>query len=70
MRRGRSPVVFRTISEEIIRIFPTYEYITIDRMLKNKNIQFSKAELKKILTVFWTTFTGLAPKKRLKNLGK
>lgn len=65
MRRGRLPTVYDTITEELIKILPKYESATIMRMLRNRNIEFTKIELRKIIAHLQSTYKLLAPKKKI-----
>ena len=65
MRRGRCPAVFKIIIDHVQELYPSKNDATvIERMLRAREVTFSKKELKKIIPLLWETYSGLGPKKK------
>jgi len=62
IRRGRSSLNYKSISDEIIKIFPKYSSSNLENMFKKRQIIFSKIELRAILSKILETFNYFFPK--------
>ena len=61
-------MVFKIIIDHIMELYPSQDATIIERMLRAREITFTKKELKRIIPHLYSIYSDLGPKKKKKEL--